>query len=618
MDMAQVRSANADDEVALVGSIVIKQKDLITLTNLCEVEGNNMDIYPVDSHAIVTWLPPICAQPMDHLPLPLLVLREILLEVVLQDGDVAIGSLALTCSCLSVESFILVSSRLCSMKTGAADGRPLSNDGTSTVRCRGVSPASDKMGMNGTSIEINVAEQKRTLGEILACCQVTYGAILKLEEKFDMLQAKVANIQTLHENPLALLSQKTCVSSGKPDSFHSRSKSLPTSTLSMPHLPHISTSFPVDSRKRPTQSPGPEVKKPLRLYIQNQPHNSVQKPLLEINRTEKQKGRVNGPTRINIESTDLTEGTTPANSCCVGKSERKVFLPYSVLHKAGKMARPSAAVGYLLRNMFTTEELSQSSTSRNPTRRLKRLDPNKISAIRGDMYCVNPADITVLIFTEWAGKRYPKFDFREKGKEWNICLSVINSMARYFRFVGKTQKQKLNSTKVVPSKVEVKPAGTAEIDVELSDSDTEQKPQEKQRRKINSMSDCDRPADMNYNRAEYNLVYIGSSHREVKVPESALTAAHMRKRPELIARYLIKFIFPEDVLVRSNVYGARTGMDPLDHNKISALREHLSEHFPWMKLEEDGCDWKVCVGAINSTIRKCRFERKMGIKRGKC
>lgn len=58
----------------------------------------------------------------------------------------------------------------------------------------------------------------------------------------------------------------------------------------------------------------------------------------------------------------------------------------------------------------------------------------------------------------------------------------------------------------------------------------------------------------------------------MKVPESALIAAHMRKRPELMARYLIKFIFPEDVLVRSNVYGARTGMDPLDHNKISALR----------------------------------------------
>ncbi len=30
--------------------------------------GQNVDIYPVDSHAIVTWLPPICAHPMDHLP----------------------------------------------------------------------------------------------------------------------------------------------------------------------------------------------------------------------------------------------------------------------------------------------------------------------------------------------------------------------------------------------------------------------------------------------------------------------------------------------------------------------------------------------------------------------
>lgn len=63
----------------------------------------------------------------------------------------------------------------------------------------------------------------------------------------------------------------------------------------------------------------------------------------------------------------------------------------------------------------------------------------------------------------------------------------------------------MNATKTVPSKVEVTPAGTAEIDVELSDSDTEQKPQEIQRRKINSMSHCDRPADMNCNRAEYDL-----------------------------------------------------------------------------------------------------------------
>lgn len=284
---------------------------------------------------------------------------------------------------------------------------------------------------------------------------------------------------------------------------------------------------------------------------------------------------------------------------CVGNSKRKVFLSNSVLRSASKMARPSAAVRYLLRNMFTTEQLSQSSTTGNATRRLKRLDPNKISAIR-----------------EWAVRRYPKFDLRENGKEWKICLSVINSMAQYFRFVGKTCKQKMNATETVSSEAEVSSAHTAEIDVELSDSDTEQKPQKTQRSRISSLSDCDRPTDVIYKSDQCGMVYLGSPHRDVKVPMSALSEAHMRKRPELIARYLIKFIFPEDVLVRSNVYGARHGIEPLNHNKITALREHLSKHFPKMKLEENGYDWKVCVGAINSTIRKCRYERKMGIKRG--
>ncbi len=64
----------------------------------------------------------------------------------------------------------------------------------------------------------------------------------------------------------------------------------------------------------------------------------------------------------------------------------------------------------------------------------------------------------------------------------------------------------------------------------------------------------------------------------MKVPEFALSAAHLRTRPELIARYLIKFIFPEDVLVRSNVYGGmRRGIQALDHNKISALRGEISD-----------------------------------------
>lgn len=231
---------------------------------------------------------------------------------------------------------VQVSRGLCNMRIEASNGTLVSNDSTSPVRSRGVSPLSDSMmseegndgfnkdvithemphdsqGESGTSTEIHVDDLQRTLGEILGYCQVTYGAILKLEEKFDMLQAKVANIQTLHQNPSALLSQKTRVSSGDPDSF--QKTRTPTSNLSIPHLPRISSSLSVGSRKLPTLSPGPEVNRPLRLDIQNQPHNSSQHLSLNINRTKQKQGRVNGSTRIRTDSTDPAKRTTPAHSC---------------------------------------------------------------------------------------------------------------------------------------------------------------------------------------------------------------------------------------------------------------------------------------------------------------
>ncbi|XP_039527256.1 BEN domain-containing protein 2 isoform X1 [Pimephales promelas] len=431
------------------------------------------------------------------------------------------------------------------------------------------------------SPEIYGADLQRTLGEILAYCQVTYGAILKLDEKFEMLQAKVASIQ----NP-AVLSQRTHLSSRYRERCQAKSEAR------MPRLVHISSTSPlpsVESWKPPALSPGPEVPSPPRLLVQNPaPTHDTPEPL----GTEKtspappQPERGKSPAEISPAST-----TDLYKTSCLGGSDRKVFLSNSILQRAGKMARPGAAVRYLTRNVFTVEELSQSSTNGNPTRRLKRLDPNKINAIR-----------------EWAVKRYPKFDLRERGKDWKVCLSVINSMARYYRFMDKTRKLKTEEGVKAENSGSVAPA--AEIDVELSDSDAEQKQQ--QVLMGHAAEEYDTPADW-----DSNSVYLGPPHRDVKVPGFALSAAHLRTRPELIARYLIKFIFPEDVLVRSNVYGGvRRGIQALDHNKISALREHLLERFPWMKLEEDGSDWKVCVGAINSTIRKFRYERKMGIKRG--
>ncbi|RXN07743.1 BEN domain-containing 2-like protein [Labeo rohita] len=482
------------------------------------------------------------------------------------------------------EIFNLERSVLCGLKSEAEEDSTESMDNDSMMRSRGPSPLSDSM--------------------------VTYGAILKLDEKFEMLQAKVASIQTSHQNP-AVHSQRTYLSSSYRESCQGKSESFISSEASMPHLVHISSTSPlpsVESRKPPTLSPGPEVPSPPRLVIQSQSHISV-KATVPSHTTQESFSRnkmslmqhlerAKRPAEVSSEISDAASSADLLKTSCLGSSDRKVFLSNCILQRAGKMARPSAAVRYLSRNIFTAEELSQSSTTGNTKRRLKRLDPNKINAIR-----------------EWAVKRYPKFDLREKGKDWKMCLSVINSTARYYRFMDKTRKLKVkekarleNTTESVPTAVTCTAA--AEIDVELSDSDTEQKQPEMLISHITE--DIDTPTDW-----ESNSVYLGPPHRDVKVPEFALSAAHLRTRPELIARYLIKFIFPEDVLVRSNVYGGvRRGIQALDHNKISALREHLLERFPWMKLEEDGSDWKVCVGAINSTIRKFRYERKMGIKRG--
>lgn len=59
----------------------------------------------------------------------------------------------------------------------------------------------------------------------------------------------------------------------------------------------------------------------------------------------------------------------------------------------------------------------------------------------------------------------------------------------------------------------------------------------------------------------------------MQLPVSVLYVAKGKSRPELSARYLIRHLFTEDVLVKSNVYGnIERGMSPLDCNRINALR----------------------------------------------
>lgn len=66
---------------------------------------------------------------------------------------------------------------------------------------------------------------------------------------------------------------------------------------------------------------------------------------------------------------------------------------------------------------------------------------------------------------------------------------------------------------------------------------------------------------------------LGSPWRNVQLPFSVIYVAKGKSRPELSARYLIRHLFTEDVLVKSNVYGnLERGMSPLDCNRINALR----------------------------------------------
>lgn len=66
---------------------------------------------------------------------------------------------------------------------------------------------------------------------------------------------------------------------------------------------------------------------------------------------------------------------------------------------------------------------------------------------------------------------------------------------------------------------------------------------------------------------------FGEPWRNVQLPFSVIYIGKGKPRPELSARYLIRHLFPEDVLVKSNVYGnLERGVLPLDSNRIGALK----------------------------------------------
>ncbi|XP_062872175.1 BEN domain-containing protein 2-like [Trichomycterus rosablanca] len=483
-----------------------------------------------------------------------------------------------------------------------------------------------------SEVEMFETDPVRTLGEILAYCQVMYEAIQKLDEKFEMLHARVIHVSTdqpnIEEEPPSLQiytpdSAEFCFQDNHSADFlhHQTLHPYVSPPVEDSNIPIISNT----SEKPKHSQPDPQIQSQPSALTATQPR-TVREMLLQqrhispdddlISYTERTTSKSPRTVKEILQQRRKRSDTPRSRRTKMHTANpgRKFVIPSSVLTRASTILKPTAAARFLLQSLFSQQELLHGSIKGYVAKGLKKLDPEKISAIR-----------------EWVQKAYPKLDFSEEGKDWKACTTVMNEGTRYIRLKDRKRKvhdvlqkecraeeqceareQKRNAAgerNVETASVHsFKLEPTAEIDVELSDSDSDDLQQlMAQKTRLKLESDKEEESE-NEDSCE---VYLGSPDREVKVPQYAMLLALQRQTPTLVARHLIRFLFPEDLLVQSNVYGnGKHGIQPLDHNKISALREHMCERFPGMRLDEDGPGWRACVLAINSAIRKTRHARK--------
>ncbi|XP_051869720.1 uncharacterized protein LOC127569274 isoform X2 [Pristis pectinata] len=199
---------------------------------------------------------------------------------------------------------------------------------------------------------------------------------------------------------------------------------------------------------------------------------------------------------------------------------------------------------------------------------------------------------------EFLSKQFPHHDLTEVGKDWKICISAINNM------ISTTRRRVETGSNQGREYLSDEKASTSTVSPSTSDSAANSQ--------LWWLYQNPTPLSPTTNQKPYEkLECLGRSDRKVELPASVIHLAKQRTRPELAARFLIRHLFPDSVLLRSNVYGAiRKGKAPLDCNKINAVREFLADCFAGFDLAEDGKDWKVCVDAINGVIRCLRYELK--------
>ncbi|XP_068858961.1 BEN domain-containing protein 2 isoform X2 [Aphelocoma coerulescens] len=511
--------------------------------------------------------------------------------------------------------------------------------------------------------------QENPLMEVLSYCQAMYDAIQKLDKKFDLLHRKVSEMQHTRIKPLLLKPKPVGFKYRSSSHLHpgkirvqkhmERDLSLHLSSSGQGrHSPvvrvalqnghvqvnskvkHAQQSFQLESQQ-PEQPVGRESP-PLPTIVSTHslhssytatngmpdlsPQSNLAPSIVEstVNFASSpvaspsipapsEPSNENNAVELNYKNTSEDVNISeelPSSSVFinpnfefVGDPARNVKVLGNHLMKAQQKTKPKYAARHLVRVLFPKKTLLCSIMGASARGR-RTLDPNKIAAIR-----------------EFLATNFPTYDLSEHGKDWKTCITNVNAMIRCLR--SETKANSASSPKTAEGKEEVTDAPDTSHWVDLNYNEDSGDNSQNSKKMTGSTTDTLQNSGLDKFPEAFHISSVkkqqclepmeplGSPWRNVQLPFSVIYVAKGKTRPELSARFLIRHMFPEEVLVKSNVYGSLDrGMSPLDSNKINALRDFLQENFPSFDLNESGFDWKACVAAINSTIRSLRHELK--------
>ncbi|XP_007448418.1 PREDICTED: BEN domain-containing protein 2 [Lipotes vexillifer] len=306
-----------------------------------------------------------------------------------------------------------------------------------------------------------------------------------------------------------------------------------------------------------------------------------------------------------VQESDSDEDTDSENSFLtagfgyLGDPRRNVRMLDIHLMTAQKEATPKHAARYLVRILFSKEIMISSSVAVN-SQGCQPLDPNKMAAIREHLAAI-----------------FPNHDLHECGKDWQACISDINSLICHL--CSKRTPQKTVNNNIEPTNPDTDSNDKRDgDDSESSSLLSQQAAGSEKRENGNSQQNSSalpegikEPSTDNSTVSYETLEYLGNPCRNIQMQKSVLNTAKEKSLPELSARYLIRNLFTEEVLIKSNVYGSLgRGTCALNANKINALREFLQDIYPTCDLSETGYDWKLCVTVIKSCICSLRNDHK--------